>query len=128
ILIESSCSDAGSVDLNWHVCKNGCSAGACIADNHQSPDTTSLDTSPFKMVDSSDNGYTYAYAPTIISADGKYHAYYCSPPPGRPGEWDSIRHTSSSDGVTWSAPDMLITVSDFKNERSACDPSVVYYD
>ncbi len=42
--------------------------------------------------------------------------------------WDSIRYTTSSDGETWSTPQIMVLPS-FDNgmDMAACDPSLVYY-
>ena len=81
-----------------------------------------------KMADSSDNGYPYAYAPSIIKKDGKYHVFYCSTPVNHLESWDTIRYISSTDGRNWSTPvTKVITVPTSEGKTSGCDPSLVYY-
>ncbi|MFN7161031.1 MAG: sialidase family protein [Candidatus Gracilibacteria bacterium] len=82
-----------------------------------------------------DGGYAYTYAPSIIKENDTYHVFACSLPKdeqgGNPyGAWDFIRYTKSIDsGKTWSTP--VISLKSKMNaqgiDRSACDPSVVYY-
>jgi sucrose-6-phosphate hydrolase SacC (GH32 family) len=81
---------------------------------------------PTLVVNSPASGFSYAYAPSIIkTSDGTYHAYFCSTGDGQNGGgWDDIRHASSTDLVTWSAPDTLLVPTSY--ERSNCDPSVVF--
>src|SRR5262245_27281982 len=75
---------------------------------------------PFKIVDSSTSKFGYAYAPSIIFAEGQYHAYFCSGGTG-PLDWDHVRHATSPDLVSWSGPvDVLSSTS---VERANCDPS-----
>lgn len=76
-------------------------------------------------VPSRPNGYHYAYAPTILHEDGVWHMLYCSS--GRSGAWDWIRYAQSADGRSWSGPEIVLTVSDPRGERAACDPSLVRY-
>lgn len=91
----------------------------------------------------------YAYAPSTVYYDHKFHQFYCSTggasdnffnPKGKLGlekSFDHIRYRTSKDGSNWSAPRIVLTV----NERSgseldggkyddlcACDPAVVYGD
>lgn len=87
----------------------------------------------FKMADSSDNGYTYGYAPSIIKHNGIYHTFYCSSPESRAGI-DAIRYVFSQDGLNWSPPKVVLKAKpriDAKTaratNRAACDPSLVYY-
>jgi hypothetical protein len=79
-----------------------------------------------KLIDSSDNNYNYAYAPSIIYNQGTFHMFYCSS--GANGAWDYIRYVWSNTGRVWSSPRIVLSVSDFQSERAACDPSVIYYD
>jgi hypothetical protein len=79
-----------------------------------------------KIIDSSDAGYKYAYAPSIIRLDGKFHAFFCST--GLNGGWDAVRYAWSHDGRVWSNPTVAVGVSDKYNERAACDPSVVKFN
>jgi len=89
----------------------------------------------FKITDSDSNGYSYAYAPSIIYEGGKYHLFYCSPPVNFPESLDSIRHISSTDGINWTAPVIKLTSHSKRDpsdetgfsRTSACDPSVVFY-
>ena len=80
-----------------------------------------------KFVDSLRNGYTYGYAPAIVHAGGLFHMFYCSNGLVA-GEWDSIRYSVSEDGRVWSAPKVVLRVTDLEYERAACDPSVVYFE
>lgn len=80
-----------------------------------------------QLIDASNAGYTYAYAPAIIQLDSTYHMFYCSSGTGV-GAWDFIRYATSADGVTWSAPQIVLQVSDATHERAACDPAVVFYN
>lgn len=79
-----------------------------------------------KIIDSSDAGYGYAYAPSIIYENGKFHSFYCST--GSNGAWDSIRYVWSYNGRLWSNPTAILKVSDLTNERAACDPSIVKFN
>jgi hypothetical protein len=81
----------------------------------------------FNLTISSTND-TYAYAPSIIYEGGVYHTFYCSA--GESPYWDAIRYRTSSDGVTWSSPTVVLTGSDpvpFLKDHGACDPSVVSF-
>lgn len=82
---------------------------------------------PQKLIDSSTNGYTFAYAPSIIKVGNVWHAYFCSSGTGATA-WDYIRHSTSNDLATWSTPDTLLIPSDPINERSCCDPSIVKFN
>jgi hypothetical protein len=82
---------------------------------------------PMKLIDSAKQNFTYAYAPSIIDADGLWYAYYCSNGTGV-NDWDNIRYSTSLDGVSWSSPVRTLSASDSVNERATCDPSVVRYD
>ena len=87
------------------------------------------------------NGHgKFATAPSTVYFNGAYHQFYCSngqdsdnfsytydgKNEGSP--WDRIRYRSSKDGVNWSAPRDVMHVKNPAQERSACDPSVVYGD
>jgi beta-xylosidase len=87
----------------------------------------SLAGQPNKIIDSAKQNFTYAYAPSIIYAEGLWYAYYCSTGAGQE-DWDNIRYSTSSDGVRWSSPAKILRASDAVNERATCDPSVVLYD
>jgi hypothetical protein len=82
---------------------------------------------PMKLIDSAKQNFAYAYAPSIISVDGLWYAYFCSTGTG-PRDWDNIRYSTSPDGIRWSPSVRILGASDGVDERSACDPSVVYYD
>jgi hypothetical protein len=79
------------------------------------------------MVDALDDGFSYAYAPSIIVKDGSYHVFFCSMAVLIP-TWDAVRYTSSADGKTWSSPEIMVLPS-FEDgmDMAACDPSVVFY-
>ena len=77
------------------------------------------------------NGYyfTYAYAPSIINDNGPWRMYFCSGGGQLPShEWDAIRLIESNDQTNWFGTRVVLQVSDPINERTTCDPSVVYYD
>ncbi len=78
------------------------------------------------LVDASDGGYSYGYAPAIVYENGIFHKFYCSN--GQDGFWDSIRYTWSGDGRSWAPPRIILTANTHEVERCACDPSVVRYD
>lgn len=79
-----------------------------------------------KLMDSTDMGYEYAYAPSIIYESGTFHMFFCSS--GAPAEgWDRVRYATSPDGRQWSAPSIVLRASSLANETAACDPSVVRY-
>lgn len=80
-----------------------------------------------RLIRSSANGYTFAYAPSIIKVGSMWHAYYCSNGTSSVA-WDYIRHSTSTDLVTWSTPDAILIPSDSVNERSCCDPSIVKFN
>jgi hypothetical protein len=82
---------------------------------------------PIKFVDAASNNFTYAYAPSIIYADGLWYAYYCSNGTGV-DDWDNVRYSMSSDGIHWSSPIKILDASDAVNERATCDPSIVHYN
>jgi len=89
----------------------------------------------------------YAYAPSTIYYDQKFHQFYCSS--GRASDnffnpnqnaaleksFDHIRYRTSKDGSNWSAPRIVMTVKERSNavagpndDLCACDPAVVYGD
>jgi hypothetical protein len=82
---------------------------------------------PMKLIDSAKHNFTYAYAPSIIYADGLWYAYYCSNGTGV-DNWDNIRYSTSADGIRWSSPTKVLGATDAVHERATCDPSVVHYD
>jgi hypothetical protein len=82
---------------------------------------------PMKLIDPAKHNFTYAYAPSIIYADGLWYAYYCSNGTGV-DDWDNVRYSTSSDGINWSSPSKILDASDAVNERATCDPSVVHYN
>ena len=57
----------------------------------------------FQMVDALNDGFSYAYAPSIILKNGTYHVFFCSMALLLP-TWDAVRYTTSTDGKTWSRP------------------------
>lgn len=102
-----------------------------------------LDTSHWKKQGS----LKYAYAPSTIYYDQKFHQFYCSS--GRASDnffnpnqnealeksFDHIRYRTSKDGSNWSAPRIVMTVKERSNavagpndDLCACDPAVVYGD
>ncbi len=85
------------------------------------------DGQPLILIDSAKQAFTWAYAPSIIYADGLWYAYFCSSGTSV-DDWDNIRYSTSSDGIHWSPPMKIFGASDAVNERATCDPSVVHYD
>jgi Glycosyl hydrolases family 32 N-terminal domain len=83
--------------------------------------------SPQKLLGSSENGYTFAYAPSIIKVGDIWHKYYCSSGTGDTA-WDILRHSTSKDLITWTLPNQVLVPSDPINERSCCDPSIVKFN
>jgi hypothetical protein len=88
----------------------------------------------FKLADSSANGYTHGYAPSIVKENNVYHAFYCSSAELGAG-LDAIRYIKSADGFDWSKPKIVlrakpttIPATGKKINGAACDPSIVYYD
>lgn len=87
---------------------------------------------PQLIVDAIGYGFHYAYAPSIIKADGKYHVFFCSTATPESRVWDFIRHVDSSDGVHWSSPKIMLRPNrpmgpNNGHDLAACDPSVVFY-
>ena len=89
-----------------------------------------------RMVDANQtegrSNYAYAYSPTIIRENNRYHAFFCSPGDvsGKAmGEWDFIRYTSSEDAKSWTRPTVALKAQSDKRglDYSACDPSLVFY-
>jgi hypothetical protein len=89
--------------------------------------TFSADGQPMKLIETAKQDFTYAYAPSIIFAEGLWRAYYCSSGTG-PKDWDNIRYSTSPDGIHWSPPIKVLAASDPINERATCDPSVVRFN
>lgn len=82
----------------------------------------------FPIVDALNDGFSYAYAPSIIFKDGTYHVFFCSKGWLNSSAWDAIRYTTSPDGTTWSAPVVLLQATATNGrDMSACDPSLVAY-
>ncbi|HLL60882.1 MAG TPA: hypothetical protein VK338_04150 [Candidatus Nitrosocosmicus sp.] len=78
--------------------------------------------------------YWFTYAPSIIKENGRYHAFYCSTGGNigsinqGEGAWDYVRYSSSSDGRTWTRPEVKAYALGHQGiDMSACDPGVVYY-
>ncbi len=82
----------------------------------------------FPMVDALNDGFSYAYAPSIILKSGTYHVFFCSKGWLNYPSWDAIRYTTSADGKTWSKPRVMLqaTATDGM-DMAACDPSLVAY-
>ena len=92
-----------------------------------SGNSVNVNTGAYSMINAASFGFHYAYAPSIISANGQLHAYFCSTGSGSAVDWDHIRHSVSSDGgSSWSAPDDLLQSNPV--ERANCDPSIVRFD
>jgi hypothetical protein len=82
----------------------------------------------FPIVDALNDGFSYAYAPSIILKNGTYHVFFCSKGWLNYPSWDAIRYATSEDGQTWSSPKVMLqaTAANGK-DMAACDPSVVHY-
>jgi len=82
----------------------------------------------FPVVDSLNDGFSYAYAPSIILKDGTYHAFFCSKGWMKYPSWDAIRYTTSTDGKAWTVPKVMLqaTATNGK-DMAACDPSLVLF-
>ena len=86
-----------------------------------------------KLIRSASFGYGYGYAPSIIvDNSGVFHMFYCSSPAsgGSPGSYDSLRYATSTDGLNWSSPTVLMNASGTSGgggDGAICDPSVVKY-
>jgi beta-xylosidase len=75
------------------------------------------------------DGFSYAYAPSIILKDGTYHMFFCSMGWLDYPSWDSIRYTTSTDGQNWSLPQVKLQATAANGrDMAACDPSVVFYE
>ena len=82
----------------------------------------------FPLVDALNDGFSYAYAPSIILKNGTYHVFFCSKGWLNYPSWDAIRYTTSVDGKTWSIPKVMLqaTAANGK-DMAACDPSLVLF-
>src|SRR5579872_1611120 len=88
----------------------------------------SLNSAFFQVVDAFDDGFSYAYAPSIILKNGAYHVFFCSEGGGNYPSWDAIRYTTSTDGQTWSKPKIMLQATAANGQdMAACDPSLVLY-
>ncbi len=70
----------------------------------------------------------FFYAPVIVRDNGRFHMFFCGT--GVPnGSWDIIRYRSSTDGRNWTGEKVVMAAANgtASTDRSACDPSVVYY-
>jgi hypothetical protein len=82
----------------------------------------------FPIVDAQNDGFSYAYAPSIILKDGTYHVFFCSKGWLNYPSWDAIRYTTSKDGQSWSAPKVMLQATATNGrDMAACDPSLVFY-
>ncbi len=89
---------------------------------------TDRSSSFFLVVDAFDDGFSYAYAPSIIFKNGTYHVFFCSKGWIQYPSWDSIRYTTSNDGQTWSRPKVVLQATAAAGmDMAACDPSLVFY-
>lgn len=82
---------------------------------------------PVRLIDSSAHGYSFGYAPSIIKVGATWHKYFCSAGTSDTA-WDIMRHSTSTDLITWTPPVAVLTPSDGINERSCCDPSIVKFN
>ncbi|MBI4090928.1 MAG: hypothetical protein HY422_02795 [Candidatus Komeilibacteria bacterium] len=78
-------------------------------------------------------GIGYIYGPAIIKENGIYHLFACTNESvDTTRGWDAIRYSKSTDGYNWSVPTVVLKAAPLPNnpttDRSACDPSVVYFD
>jgi len=81
-----------------------------------------------EIVDAQNDGFSYAYGPSIIAKDGAYHVFFCSKGWLKYPAWDSIRYTTSTDGQNWSRPEVVLQATAKGGmDMAACDPSVVFY-
>jgi len=72
------------------------------------------------------NPTQYEYGPTIVLEDGVFYAFYCAN--GLPNlGWDTIRTTSSTDGINWGSPTVALQPSNKYDTESVCDPSLVKF-
>ena len=120
---------SGACDVDECATNNGgCSAYyQCV--NNIGAAATCADVNEFSepiMMAKAENAFVFAYAPTIIHTQGTYHAYFCSGGTNTVDDWDNIRHVSSTDMTTWTAPAMASKPVTY--ERSNCDPSIVRTD
>ena len=106
------------------LCLAGCGHRAI----HQPAAAQSKNGLFFPMVDSLNDGFSYAYAPSIILKSGTYHVFFCSKGWMNYPSWDAIRYTTSQDGKTWSAPKVMLQATAANGrDMAACDPSLVFY-
>eukprot|EP01119_Soliformovum_irregulare_P013733 TRINITY_DN3686_c0_g1_i1.p1 TRINITY_DN3686_c0_g1~~TRINITY_DN3686_c0_g1_i1.p1 ORF type:complete len:387 (-),score=86.86 TRINITY_DN3686_c0_g1_i1:163-1323(-) len=70
----------------------------------------------------------YEYGPSIITENGVFYQFYCSPGSGDPnGAWDYIRMTTSTDGQNWTPPVVALSPQTPYETNSVCDPSVIKF-
>jgi Glycosyl hydrolases family 32 N-terminal domain len=73
----------------------------------------------------------WAYGPSIIKWNNVYHIFFCSAcydsTPSVAG-MDLMRYATSTDGLNWSDPGIILyPTGENQQERSCCDPSVVFF-
>jgi len=73
----------------------------------------------------SSNASPYLYGPSIVLFEGKYYQFYCSP--GGGSSWDYIRLQTSTDGLSWSTPSIILQPQNGYDMESVCDPSVINF-
>jgi len=105
-----------------------CSCGYKVPSNYTAKQSVIDDLAFAEIVDAQNDGFAYAYAPSIILDNGTYHVFFCSKGWLKYPSWDAIRYTTSSDGQNWSRPEVVLQAT-AKNgmDMAACDPSVVFY-
>ena len=122
----------GTCQTEVRTCSNGSLSGtATFTSCVESPPTYTPVTKFIDATQPDAHGlfFDYAYAPSIVNAEGVWHMYFCSGGASAPGGgWDAVRHSISSDGVHWSVPSVVVHKSNDTIERATCDPSVVYFD
>lgn len=102
------------------TCASGtvCQDGACVA-----PDPTL--TSTYRGTVVVRPGHDYGPA-IVMAEDGGWHMWWCGTPAQPSVAWDSIWYATSADGLNWTCPTEVLTVSPSGLDADAvCDPAVV---
>jgi hypothetical protein len=73
---------------------------------------------------------TYAYGPSIVNVDGRYHMWACAN--AKTSISDVIVHSTSADGLRWTPSQLALSPDSFSGRGEtgvmfACDPSVVRF-
>jgi hypothetical protein len=73
----------------------------------------------------------WAYGPSIVQWNNLYHIFFCSAcydSSASVAAMDLTRYATSTDGVNWSDPRIILyPTGEKQQERSCCDPSVVFF-